>query len=440
MSFFAAIHFRSKLVRGSIGTALIKGSSVPLTLLIAVVLARALGPQGYGIYSYVFASISILAIPAQFGFPTLIVRETASAHVGSNWGRIKGIWRWCTWAAIVLSAGIILIGGLGAWYFIEEDNTKLMTFWWGLALIPAIALGNLRGAALRGLHKVVKGQLPERILRPGLFLLAIFGFNTFTSYESATPSLAMALHVAAGTLAFLCGAWILCLETPHKLWKSATPEYEPKRWTLSVAFLGIAGSLQVLTNNTDILMVGVFRPDEDVGLYRVAAQSALGVAFVQQTISLVLTPHFSRLYSQDKLKELESLFRRGTVVIFLFTLPLFLLVLAGSEPLIGLVFGDAYIAGANAFTILAAAKLLHAMFGPLGFLLSMSGNEKLVSLILGISFLINILLNLWWIPFLGIEGAALATAVTWLLLNLFLQRLAKRKINIQCNIFARPLH
>ena len=36
-----------------------------------VLLARTLGPEGYGVYAFFFALVSFLAIPAQIGMPNL---------------------------------------------------------------------------------------------------------------------------------------------------------------------------------------------------------------------------------------------------------------------------------------------------------------------------------------------------------------------------------
>lgn len=72
-------------MRGGLASIAIKVFGLGFSLLTAVVLARVLGPEQYGIYSYVLAIVSILAIPAMFGLPSLIVRETAKAEVKQEW-------------------------------------------------------------------------------------------------------------------------------------------------------------------------------------------------------------------------------------------------------------------------------------------------------------------------------------------------------------------
>jgi O-antigen/teichoic acid export membrane protein len=47
-----------------------------------VLLARMLGAEGYGIYAYAFALVTLLAMPAKAGLPQLVVRETARGVAG----------------------------------------------------------------------------------------------------------------------------------------------------------------------------------------------------------------------------------------------------------------------------------------------------------------------------------------------------------------------
>jgi len=103
-----------------------------------------------------------------------------------------------------------------------------------------MCLSNLRGAALRGLHKVVIGQLPEFFIRPALFFtfLCIAGFFL---HQRLTPPQAMALNVFSAVLAFIIGAWLLWRNTPLSIYK-LTPIYDRKGWFSSLLpFIFITG-------------------------------------------------------------------------------------------------------------------------------------------------------------------------------------------------------
>ncbi|WP_245740927.1 oligosaccharide flippase family protein [Ectothiorhodospira marina] len=50
-------------------------------MLITLLLARLLGPLGYGVYAFVLAVVSLISLPVQLGLSPLIVRHTpGKAH------------------------------------------------------------------------------------------------------------------------------------------------------------------------------------------------------------------------------------------------------------------------------------------------------------------------------------------------------------------------
>ena len=55
---------RSQLIRGALGSAGIQVVNRLLALVLGVVLARALGPESYGVYVYAFAIMSLLMVLA----------------------------------------------------------------------------------------------------------------------------------------------------------------------------------------------------------------------------------------------------------------------------------------------------------------------------------------------------------------------------------------
>jgi len=199
----AADSTKSRLVRGGIGVAITKLSHMLITFLISMILARSLGADGYGIYAFVFAVAMALAIPTQFGLPQLVTRETAKADSDKQWALMRGLWRWSMSTGMLASLAIALV----VWFllliwggYLEEQKhaTLLLALW----LIPLINLCSIQGAALTGLRRVVLGQFPQNVLRPGLLLIFIL-FVLTTSRFQLTPSLTMKFHALAALVALV---------------------------------------------------------------------------------------------------------------------------------------------------------------------------------------------------------------------------------------------
>lgn len=415
-------------MRGGIVSIAIKVLGLGFSLLTAIVLARVLGPEQYGVYSYVLAIVSILAIPAMFGLPSLIVRETAKAEVKQEWGKMRGLWFWANSITASLSVVIAIIAALVLW-FNRENFTEMqfLTFAWGIAFIPLSALAALRGASLRGLRKVIQGQLPEQVLKPALFILmlAVVGL---TGFAQLTAESAMMLNALSAGMAFVFGAWLLLRVKPKQL-NTADREFERKAWMTSVIPLAMVAGLDILVTETDIIMLGIFRTAEEVGIYRVAMQGGLLAAIGISATNMIIAPYISKFaYSKDIIS-LEKLAKQSARLAFLIALSATVVFAIFGELLLSAVFGDAYLGAYWPLLFLAAGQVVHAGMGAGGSILNMSGYEKgtLITLILAATC--NVILNWIFIPIWGIYGAAIATflsivfrkIVLWILVYKYLR-------------------
>src|SRR5690606_19484021 len=108
--------------------------------------------------------------------------------------------------------------------------------------LPLVALGNIRGAALRGMKKIVAGQLPENVIRPGMLaLLVLIAIALGTRMD---PVLAMSLYLASAIISFVVGSMLLYRELPPAV-KTVAAEYDTRRWLRAIAPLSLLSGLQV---------------------------------------------------------------------------------------------------------------------------------------------------------------------------------------------------
>jgi O-antigen/teichoic acid export membrane protein len=75
-------------------------------------------------------------------------------------------------------------------------------------------------------------------------------------------------------------------------------------------------------------------------------------------------------------------------------------------------FEDAFVAGSSALRILLVGQVVSAMAGSVGYIMMMTGHERQAAFVTLGATAGNILLNLMLIPPFGMEGAAVARAVT----------------------------
>ena len=102
-----------------------------------------------------------------------------------------------------------------------------------------------------------------------------------------------------------------------------------------------------------------------------------------------------------------------------------LFVFAGGE-IAAWVFGEEFSRSHTPLAILSLAQLANATFGSVGILLNMTGHERDTARALWQTTAANVILNLLLVPSYGMEGAAIATALSLIMWNVLLLRLARR--------------
>lgn len=424
------------LVRGFVGTAGIKAAHGLLAFATSVVLAKALGSAALGVFSFVIAVAQMLATPGLLGIPGLAIREIAVANARKDFGRMRGFIRWAQGTIGLMSLGIAVVGGVLLVAFGDRlEPVKLACFWLGLLLIPLISLNALRGSMLRGLRKVVLGQLPEQVIRP-LVLLCLLLALPLLGRPVDSPFVALAIHISAVTIAFLIGFALFFKYRPAEL-QTARPVSEGSVWLRSSIPFGLTALMQMINGKTDILMLGIFREDAEVGIYRVAIQVAALVVFGLQVVNAIQGPHIAHLYAKGDMQRLQKMITRSSQIVLMIALPTVLAIVVAGPTMIRIVFSPEFEASYLPLVIICVGQLVNASLGSVGWLLNMTGHEKDVTRSIFVGASVNVILNLLLTPRWGAVGAAIATAATLIVWNVIMWRKVRERIGIEPSPFFR---
>jgi O-antigen/teichoic acid export membrane protein len=424
------------LVKGVAGTAGLRAAHAGLGFITAIVLAKILGPSGYGTYSFVMALVAFLAIPAEFGFPRLAIREVAVTNARKEWGYMRGFIIRMHQTIGILTLVLVLAGFLllSTWGQ-HLDPVKLQCLWLGLILVPLIALGALRGGMLRGLRKVILGQMPEQVVRP-LMLLVLLTVLLLLGANVRSPVGVMGAQIGAATTSFLFGLIMFLRNRPVEL-SSMPPQFRTTQWLMSSIPFGLTALLQLINGRTDILMLGIFREDAEVGIYRVAAQFGVLVIFGLQAVNAIQGPHIAHLYAVGEMKKLQRMITRSSQAIVAVALPMVLVFILFGKFIIRHTFGETYEASYLPMVILCIGQLVNAAIGSVAWVLNMTGNERDTTRSIFIGATVNVVLNALLTPRWGAIGAAVATASTLIVWNLIMWRLVRLRTGIETSPFSR---
>jgi O-antigen/teichoic acid export membrane protein len=410
--------------------------SAAIAFLSQIVQARLMGDFEYGIFVFVWVLVVLFGNLSCLGFHSTIIRFLPQYQARSEIEPIRGLTLTARLVAIGLASLLAIIGLIVLQFSGERIAAYYITpLFLGLFALPMIAVGDILDGTARANSWAVVALSPTYIIRPLLILGLMLAAVAFGQPRVATTAMQAALLATYLTTLgqFITVSWRLRHKFPPG----------PRRiefWVwfrVAVPIFFIEGFLFLLTNS-DVVVVGLYLPPDQVGIYFAAAKTMALVQFVYFAVKAAAGPRFSALMNAEDIRPLAAFAGKMARWCFWPSLCIGLVVLALGNVLLGL-FGPNFKAGYPLMMILFAGILTKALIGPAEMLLTMAGRQNLCVGLYLIALTANIGLNISLIPIYGLIGAAMATALATLVEALVLHIAVRRALGIVLFAFADPL-
>jgi O-antigen/teichoic acid export membrane protein len=393
------------MVVSSMANMAIRIGSVGLLLMLNIQLARSLGPENFGLLAFTFAWVQVLVVIVQFGLPTAMTRSVTLSIEREDTERLHNellsavALMVLTWSAIVAFCWLF-------WELVAEPPGGFAIATPALLSALVISIGPMIAGILRGLGLIVKSQLPDQIVRPGLFCLALA--LVALADNELTPARALWLQVATTGIAVFAAATLLWRRLPPRKRPQAVQPF--KLATGAVPFL-LLSLIQVLSAQAAILMLGQLVSDAELAHFRVATQVTEALNLVLIGFAIVIGPMITKYHDKEDWANLQHILVWAHRVCFLILLIPVLTLVVWSEAILNLVFGASYAPASQAMQILLVGKLVYALIGFSGLVLAMSGEPKRATYGTALSLTATLLIMLPLVMNFGTNGAALAQAI-----------------------------
>lgn len=368
---------------------------------VTILLARALGTEGFGVYAFVCAYVGFFAFLTDMGMDVYVTREASCDLKGAEELAGRGI---LLKALLSLLAFLVSIG-LAIALGVEGAKVVLIAIAsCGLLLAPLTLYGVAFAATLR-FHYTALFEILGKVL---LLLLLV----PVLLVHASLPAVFVALVLPGAAVASLNVLYARRLFRPK--W---SPDWRASRGLLARALPIALGffCVQVLMR-IDQVMLEWLRGDHELGLYASAVKCCEALYVFPAILTASVFPLLSRAAREGREEESLRICSRCFKSLSLVLFPLLLLLFAYSQEILSLLFGTPYREGAPALRILCGSVPLVAM-GYIVMASAVSSNQIRAMLTLsGWLALSNVLLNLFLIPRPGAmgggNGAALATLLS----------------------------
>jgi O-antigen/teichoic acid export membrane protein len=381
-------------------TILLTGSQVvkwSLRLVFVLIVARTLGPAGFGVYALLFAMVECLAVASGSGYADYLTRESArDARVG--WG--LAVQLMLLRIAILIPGAAIEIGILALLRYPHPVRVGMALM--ALTLAPRSLSEAVQGV-LRGIRQYVGYLLIEVILGGSLavgagFLLLLHGNLRMAIATEVAASVAASLGALAFALKYKTREAI-CLMGSHLVKTSAVFNV--------YMFIGS------LYDRIDVVLLSKLAGDYATGIYSVAYRALGMTQILAYGVLYSLLPVLSRsARGVEERRRLEG--AMGFLLSAAFAVVLATMVFAG--PAVRLLLGERYAESASALKILIWAVALRYVNCALNISLLAAGREKVFVVTSLVCLAVNSIGNLLFIPIYSWRAAAVMTIATELVL------------------------
>ena len=374
-----------------------------------VIMARWMADFQYGIFVVVWVGSVIMGGLACLGVQVAVLRFVPEYLGRRELDLLRGVIVGSRIQGLATSTLFALVGLAGLYTFGDHiSGYYLVPLYLGAVTLPMIALGEIQEGLARSFNWANLALWPTYIVRPLLIIVFMGGALWFGAPTNAATAMAA---VVAATYVTAIGQFFRLQSEIGK----AVPR-GPKE--LPAAACGSPSALPIfvvegffnLLTNVDILIVGRLMQPEKVAIYFAAVKTMALVHFVYFSVRAGSAQRFSQYYAAGDDARLSAFVRDTLHWTFWPSLAMVAVLMVAGRWLLAL-FGPNFVEGYPVLFILSVGLLLRASIGPAETLLIMAGQQGITAVVYAVTFFLNVSLNFFLIPYFGINGAAIATAI-----------------------------
>jgi O-antigen/teichoic acid export membrane protein len=417
----------SELTKGSITALLLKIISLSIGYISMLYITNVYGAKEFGSFTLSLTMVSIFALIPKLGMDNALVRIIGELNTHKYFSELMSVSKRVLIATGTLSLLFVL-------FFYQLTDSIVEKFNQGEYLgeymkIASVAIFTttiitIISAIFQGLKRTKEFIFVQTILNQ--FILIIF---LFVNSELRVVDYVITVYVYSNIVSAIISMFLL-----SRLFKSLSStatvksyKYNYRRIFEISAPMLFTGALGMLMGWTDIIMLGIYTNEANVGVYS-AAQRLAGITSLSLVaINVIAAPKFVEFYVKKNLKGLEKIIRQSTKLIFLTSFPILLIFITFPRSILSL-FGDEFVIGWAVLILISIGSFVNSFSGSVGYIMQMTDNQKIFRNVIIVATIINIILNFILIPNYGINGAAFATMTSTIFWNVVLVIIIKNRL------------
>lgn len=400
----------NKIIKNASWIIFCKIVQVVLNLVVSMITARYLGPSNYGIINYAASIVTFFVPVVQLGINCVLVQMFVERPEEN--GKIIG-------TSTIATSISSLLGVVCIWAFTSVANygetdtilvctlysvsmffqmTEMIQYWYQSKLLSKyVSIVSLISQAVVSIYKIY-------IILSGK---NIYWFAIVNSFDFLIISIGLFYiyrKIGGQKLSFSFAlAKEMIVRSRHFI---------------------ISGLMVSIFTQTDRIMLKLMVDDAESGFYSAALTCSGMLVFLATAIIDSMRPILFENKKSDQFLYHKNTVRLYSILIYV-ALCQSLALTAFSEPIIQMFFGEDYLPSIAVLRIISWCSIFSYLGGARGIWFLSEGKEKYLLLTNSVGAIMNIILNLVFIPMLGACGAALTSLLTQFLTNFVLNFVMK---------------
>ncbi|MCX6082313.1 MAG: flippase [Chloroflexi bacterium] len=405
------------LAKGTIFSLVGKVGGRALQLIAQIILARVLGPALYGLYIMGYTTYQLTSQVGLMGINDgvlLFAGQTTKKDDGSSMQVMRHA------LLLALSSGVffcVLLFLLAPWIALRVYHfPELINILRGFAVTVGLTIGLRVTAAITRISQRMQFTfIAEDVLPVVINLSLIIVLVVILKWSIWGAIWAVMISYGVGLL--LSFFFIQKIYPGFSFFGAVSPKKAVELLGFSF-FTFLSSIFYLLLYHSTTLMVGYFLSPTHTGQYQVAMNASWFAPLILTGFSAIFAPMIPRINKIGDRKRLNKLYIITTKWGLYLYIPIFLILVLMPEQILGVVFGENYLAAATPLIILSFGNLVNLATGSVASLFVMTKHEKFWALLSGFSFLLTASLGIWLIPYWGINGAAFSMSAGLIVLNI----------------------
>ncbi len=369
-------------------------------VIVGVIVARYLGPDEFGAYSYTISFVMLFAVLAEFRLHNILIREISKNEINTE--SILG-------SAFLTCLFFSILGYLALFLLVRiiEDNTELRSliliygltyFFQTLRFLRAFFIAKFKNLIIFKIEITVGLLVLISAVLISIFKISVLSFILLRIFDVVLASI------------LLLGFYQIRYKKV-KEWKFN--RNISRQVIISSSPLVISSFALVIFQQFDQIMIKHILDEYSVGQYSASVSIISLIVFIPVVLTEVITPSLVKLKINEDIRNYHKRLQLFSDYIIWSSIFLCVLVTLLSPIIVNLIYGKEFVESISILKIFTWQSVFIAMGSVAAQIMIIDDKHQIAYIKSVLGGFLNIFLNFIWIPKYGIMGAVWASLIAY---------------------------